>query len=385
MRRRIAGVILAICTAGILVALLRRAPAPIFENRPLSSWLTDLHPVFSARPFDPARAEEARRAIRQMGPNALPRLIEMIRCRDSRLRLKLVWLASKQTLIDFRFRPPANRVQFQGILGIKVLGPAAREAIPDLIPLLKSNDPSVRAVAADALGLMAADAGSAVPALLLTLEDQVDFVRHSAYAALGAFTGQAKEIVPVLEPHLQDPAPEIRSAALAALLSLSTNKVERLPQIIVQLRDESPDVRARALRYAADLGHAARPAIPIISPLLGDAKAGIRLAATNALAQITGTEESSGQKNRDNPVTLKLSLPLAGVLQLYEKISGKSVQTGNGAQEMMNRSVSINTYGAVSMEFALKLVEEEVLKQLGLVIKHLEGETVVVEKRRAQP
>lgn len=369
MRRRIAGVILAICTAGILVALLRRAPAPIFENRPLSSWLTDLHPVFSARPFDPARAEEARRAIRQMGPNALPRLIEMIRCRDSRLRL----------------RPPANRVQFQGILGIKVLGPAAREAIPDLIPLLKSNDPSVRAVAADALGLMAADAGSAVPALLLTLEDQVDFVRHSAYAALGAFTGQAKEIVPVLEPHLQDPAPEIRSAALAALLSLSTNKVERLPQIIVQLRDESPDVRARALRYAADLGHAARPAIPIISPLLGDAKAGIRLAATNALAQITGTEESSGQKNRDNPVTLKLSLPLAGVLQLYEKISGKSVQTGNGAQEMMNRSVSINTYGAVSMEFALKLVEEEVLKQLGLVIKHLEGETVVVEKQRAQP
>jgi len=217
MRKQIAAlVILAISIAGILVASIRRPPDPVSQGRPLSSWLMELHQAFSGRPFNQQQREAAQSVIREMGTSAVPHLIEMIRCRDSRLRLKSVQLASKQKWINFKFRPPANRIQFLGILGIKVLGPAAKEAVPDLVPLLKSDDYSVRGVAADALGLIGADAKAAVPALLVTLEDQVPYVRLSACRALGAFSAPPKEIVPALEKHLKDPAPEMRSAALAS-------------------------------------------------------------------------------------------------------------------------------------------------------------------------
>jgi len=396
MRKQIGAlVILAICIAGILVASIRRVPDPVSQGRPLSSWLMELHPAFSGRPFNQAQSfsgrrlnqlqyEAAQSAIREMGTSAVPHLIGMIRCRDSRLRLKFVQLASKQKWINFKFRPPANRIQFLGILGIKVLGPAAKEAFPDLVPLLKSDDYAVRAVAADALGLIGGDARPAIPALLVMLEDQDAYVRRCACEALGVFGALAKEIVPALEKHLKDPAPEMRSTALASLISLTTNKSERLPEIIKQLADENPDVRGRALTYAAGLGAEAKPAVPIISHLLSDTSAGIRLAATNALFQIAGIEEATRSAKNEDSMTLNLSVPFGVVMELYGRIAGKRVRIATEAQPMINNPVRIKTYVMVPKDVALKLIEEEVLKQLGIVIKHSDGDTVVAQMSGAQ-
>src|SRR5579884_2228610 len=75
-------------------------------------------------------------------------------------------------------------VQSQGALGLSLLGPEAKSAVPSLVPLLRSPHPLVRQNAALALCKIGPEAREAVPALIETLQDKKWPVRRQAAAAL---------------------------------------------------------------------------------------------------------------------------------------------------------------------------------------------------------
>jgi HEAT repeat protein len=64
------------------------------------------------------------------------------------------------------------------------IGPAAKEAVPALIAVLKDEDSELRASAATALGGIGPAAKEAVPALSVALKDKDKRVREIAASAL---------------------------------------------------------------------------------------------------------------------------------------------------------------------------------------------------------
>ncbi len=108
--------------------------APSYRGKSFRHWLDQYYSAYGSR-AQPSRAAEAEEAIRQMGTNALPSLIEMIRARDSFLKQTVMNLASKQTLIKLNFTAASN-LRYQAQAGYQALGPTAKAQDPQLIVIL---------------------------------------------------------------------------------------------------------------------------------------------------------------------------------------------------------------------------------------------------------
>ncbi|MBI2267551.1 MAG: HEAT repeat domain-containing protein [Armatimonadetes bacterium] len=108
----------------------------------------------------------------------------------------------------------------------------AREAIPQLMGLLRDGDPWVRGEAAEALGLLGA--GEAIPQLMDLLSDKDWKERWSAAKALGLLG--ARETIPQLMNLLSDEDSSVQGSAAEALGLLGAG--EAIPQLMELLRDE---------------------------------------------------------------------------------------------------------------------------------------------------
>jgi HEAT repeat protein len=107
-------------------------------------------------------------------------------------------------------------VQARGAFGLSRHGPAATEAVPELIAKLKGSTPLVRSNAALALGAVGPGAKAAVPALTESLTDPEWTVRRQAALALGAIGPDAKPALPALRKLDGDPHKAVRAAAQEA-------------------------------------------------------------------------------------------------------------------------------------------------------------------------
>jgi HEAT repeat protein len=107
-------------------------------------------------------------------------------------------------------------VQARGALGLSRLGANARDAVPDLITLLKSPATLARQNAALALGAIGPEASPAVPALTEALKDPEWAVRRQAALALGMIGASAKPALPALKLLDRDPQKPVREAAKRA-------------------------------------------------------------------------------------------------------------------------------------------------------------------------
>jgi len=94
------------------------------------------------------------------------------------------------------------------------------DPIPDLIELLRSKRPRMRARAADALGQRGEPAAAAVPALTAALGDPDGRVRASAALALGNIGPAARGAVPKLRALAKDRSADARASAETALKAL---------------------------------------------------------------------------------------------------------------------------------------------------------------------
>src|SRR5437867_1186456 len=139
-RRRQLGVISALCLVAVAAAFFVMRPRePVYQGKQLSQWLEEFNRV------GPAEInQEAEKAIRQIGTNALPFLVKDLCSRDSPFKLSLMKLSMKWSPIKFHFRPAEDRhgparMGFYVLGTAGKLGPAAIPFLPALGKLLKTE------------------------------------------------------------------------------------------------------------------------------------------------------------------------------------------------------------------------------------------------------
>jgi HEAT repeat protein len=207
---------------------------------------------------------------------------------------------------------PENQLLAAEALGH--MGPAAEEAIPDLVQALSGDNEALRSRAIKAL----AEIGpTAVPSLITALNHQDKPVRIGAADALGSMGPRAKEAIPALAAMLSDRDREIAQHASSALgligpaavpelihvarrgdryatdmaatafsrLKADTAVVQELTRLLGNANEE-PGVRGFAAKALGNMPEKAQTAQSEIMRALGDENDDVRTAARWALGQI---------------------------------------------------------------------------------------------------
>ena len=292
--------------AVVLVALVKtHTSEPVNQGRSLSKWiayyithtsgmsggLDGLPPLIGKPETECTETREAAEAIRHIGPDALPWLVEWISFQPKPWRARLLILTGKLPAY-FQTRRPVTwltpdpgyaRMDF-ALSGFAILGPTAAPAIPQLtmvatnarlpgwrravralieigppaVPaltnLLSSNLPSSAKVGiAQGLARMGSGAAPALPTLVEGLNDPDSNVAAQCAITLSKITNQPEMAIPELTRALDDPRPDVKVAAAAALGEFGSAA-------------QSAVAKLQVLRTAdGNVGEAARKALTAIS------------------------------------------------------------------------------------------------------------------------
>jgi hypothetical protein len=238
---------------------------PVYQGKALRAWLSEDYYAWARGDL---RAQDiAEGGIRQIGTNAIPILLKMMRKKDSSLVSSLIPLWERHIMrspylpawVQFPswFRTKAFVLNMQALKGFEVLranaqpavpelitiyelhispenqfyvsqaliaiGPqAARAAIPSFLRAAGSSDARVREIAIGALSHVHAEPSLVVPALTKSLSDTKASIRSLAAMGLKeiGWSGEARQAVPALVRLLSDPDGQVRRLAAEALRNI---------------------------------------------------------------------------------------------------------------------------------------------------------------------
>ena len=166
---------------------------------------------------------------------------------------------------------------------IRQIGPPA---IPLLVQLLRHEQVFFRRFAADALIDLAPDTVSIQPALRRALRDEDSMVAADAARALGALGSRASPSVRALVKTLSHEEPHVRIYAAEALASIGPKAGAATNYLARALSDPSPGVRWAAGEALAGIGPTAQSAVPQLIEALKDEFLYVRICAIEALGSI---------------------------------------------------------------------------------------------------
>jgi|SRR5579859_3115993 len=259
---------------------------PVFENKTLSAWLEQ---SFLGRSilFDEAEPK-ARNAVRQIGTNAIPFLIESARAETSTFQKILSRVSEKQSLVSVPFQDSSdvNHSHNLAVRGFSILGPAGASAVPDLRKLLKSDDFDLRTTAAFCLAQIGPAAAPAVPELSQMLSRNTNSIDvfYAAYA-LGRMGEAARPAVRAL----MDAAKRKSAIGEGTVAELAVIRItgQTLDPFLERLKDTSHSREwIGAAGALSILGTDAEPAIPMMLSALQQTNQNIVMVALRNLGII---------------------------------------------------------------------------------------------------
>jgi len=240
---------------GILWTALREPREPIYQGKPLSVWLERYVSGGSYVDFRPD--SEADEAVRQIGTNAIPLLLRMVRARDSKTKLALAELLNKQKLVEIRYPRSWWAAYYQS------------------------------EVAVQAFGALGANASNADPQLIQTYQENVGPESQlGCLEALGRIGPAANQAIPDLLGALTNVNPVLRWAAVEALVKIHLEPGLLMPILIDGLQGEYVRLRLYSVRALGEFGKEAKAAVPGLTQLLSDPDTNIVTEASNALKAI---------------------------------------------------------------------------------------------------
>jgi len=266
-------VLFGVAVLGLLSWGWLRAREPVYQSRPLSSWLEELE-----RSWPDPGSEQSAHAIREIGADALPYLMAGLKARDSGLKLKFARFLRDQNRIKFRFRM-AEEKRASALKAFFVLGPKAKLAIPELSRMLDED-------------------------------------RDTALYAIIALVNIGKDSMPVLAGACGHTHPDVRECAAVTLSQLASGRGlytasrfrpdrldsvtefalgcgrEDIPGLIANLSDPRPAVRRATAEALGIFFGVAESAIPELTRLLEDPDEGVRKAAAKAFKEINAYQDS---------------------------------------------------------------------------------------------
>jgi len=246
--------ILITCAFAILPASPSLSGEPAYGHKSLSNWLA----IYRNAGPDSGEEKRAEAAVRAIGTNAFPFLIETLTNND-----------------------PSS--QSAALNGFHILGPLAAPSLPILAEFLTGTNALLAHLASSSLGHIGSPA---LPVLMAGLTNRHYRVSTDATLALAELGTNARPAIPLLLHDLQQPNHFIRERAADALGNLHIESQLVVPALTNLLEDPSPSARYLALASLGRFEAEARSALPAIYLLLDDQDEVIRNAATNAVRQI---------------------------------------------------------------------------------------------------
>lgn len=244
--------------AGIFVALLCVIFHPFelrqqeleYQGKKLADWAREIDrsdffrlPAYQQRPKQNA---EAIAAIRHIGTNALPVVLDLLTAKDSWFKMKLEEWAQWYNYHDWpnQRRHPiyiksAGEKQFAGVNIIWALGDKAKPIVPDLIQLLQSKDGEV---AEDAMLALPGVGTNAILPLIELLNDPNEDIQTRAATSLGYFGRQTNSVVcaPMIVPvFVRRVEVKTNNIYFWALGNFGTNATSAIPILLNILKSKS--------------------------------------------------------------------------------------------------------------------------------------------------
>jgi hypothetical protein len=279
---------------------------PYYQGRSLSTWLALYEKASLRFPRDDPEPAEA---LRQIGPRAVPCLMQWVRYERPAWQYKLLAALNKVPFPLHTYSTNLSRVVENGwkqregrhvesLWAFGVLGPVARPAAAELGWLAMNRPGAVGDRAARALMEMGTNAEPATPLLiaalcstnkwksfrgiwlferlnlpariaveplLVALKDPNPNVRLHAIEALGELHAGANPAVPALVETLKDPNPDVRGVAEASLMKIPDYAVPKLTNILAGAKDFRETTWA--IEALTAFGESARPALPALFSL----------------------------------------------------------------------------------------------------------------------
>lgn len=212
--------------------------------------------------FDKGTRERAIEALGAIGRPAVPGLVELL-------------------------RDPNKDSRRNAALTLARIGPAAAEAVPDLLKMLADKD--FDGTAQSAAAALARIGGPAVPGLIEIARDREAAGRGWAMVALGGVGPAAKDAVPVLTAVLAEKDSWVKADAVTALGRIGSAAESALPQLVAQLHLVDAGL---SMRVEAALVRIGRPAIPhLLAAIAEDGGLFHQEPACRVLAKLVGPDD----------------------------------------------------------------------------------------------
>jgi HEAT repeat protein/beta-lactamase regulating signal transducer with metallopeptidase domain len=250
----------------------------VFQGKTLREW------AVLTKSDDEAVEEQARRALREALPEAMPAVIELLKDNDPHVVTAAAWALKemgpaakpavpalveslkKQKNARSRYSPPVGNA-LRDIIGYKTTLPAA------LVDLLKNEDASVRRGAAFAVW----DLVHPIPGEERTKDDPRGY-----YEVVDASVA-----IPILKELVTDKDSGVRGAAVKTLVKVSPESRPALIPVLVELlKDEDANVRWMAIADLRQIGPDAKAAVPALTAMIHDPGFGVRENIAEALELI---------------------------------------------------------------------------------------------------
>ncbi|NDA66151.1 MAG: hypothetical protein EB141_04290 [Verrucomicrobia bacterium] len=215
---------------------------PEYAGRTLTQWLEHL----DKHGDDPKVSDECDEAVRQIGTNALPVLLQILKAPDEPWRREVNALAERVGIDKPLVREPWFKKDLAW-RGFHILGPKAQSALPELLVILsRCRTSDERYVITECISLMGPAAEAAIPALIKLGQSGGQPERYYVCGALGRIARQPEIAVPFLTDQLTYSDWRGRWFAARALGKFTTNAISATPQLIKLLDDPETQVRATA-------------------------------------------------------------------------------------------------------------------------------------------
>lgn len=247
---------------------------PVVGGKKLSTWVEEYErsipkPEYDGDPKMRARAESA---VRRIGTNALPWLLQELSAKEA--------TRGDELPTNFYSGQAIGR-RWVAATAFAILGSFANDVTPNLIPLL--DDKQTSYTAATALGGIG---GGSIPVLTQALTNTHACARESAARVLGLFGAKAQSAIPALIRCAADKDDSVRGFATFSLGQIGREPDVVVPVLIMNLRDSYHSARWNAACALGNFGDQAKAAIPALLQVLHGNDPDVRDIAADALRRI---------------------------------------------------------------------------------------------------
>jgi HEAT repeat protein len=263
-----AGIVVGLILVGLCLISVQTRNEPVYQGKTLTQWLKQLDDgdafgiSSSSRPTFTRKQTEAAEAIRAIGTNALPFLMEDIHAHPSEKAAAFKVKREIDSITTWFFRGRLNlgglgeitsedRVRWRAAQGLSALGPLVKPAIPELTRLLFTNyfHSSIKEAAYALAGI-----GPEGVAVLTNAPGKEEWSGMCAIWALGQHLATGTNAIPFLINATTSSSEGTACGAIQVLGLFHIDPEHVIPALKSALSSSNSAVRGDAARALAEFG-----------------------------------------------------------------------------------------------------------------------------------